>query len=45
MTIVALLKTIFVKYILEKRFEIDMFSKNDEINWDKVFKDKKNLSR
>ena len=30
---------------LEKRVEIDMFSKNDEINWDKVFKDKKNLSR
>ena len=30
---------------LQKRVEIDMFSKNDEINWDKVFKDKKNLSR
>ena len=26
---------------LEKRVEIDMFSKNDEINWDKVFKEKK----
>ena len=26
---------------LSKRVEIDMFSKNDEINWDKVFKEKK----
>ena len=26
---------------LEKRVEIDMFSKNDEIKWDKVFKEKK----
>ena len=26
---------------LEKRVEIDAFSKNDEIKWDKVFKEKK----